>query len=184
VPGENDTIDRLQKQVGRLQITTLALAAGLAVVLVGGAARDPVQDEVKARRIALVDGRGVERVVIGTDAGRQHGQSAALWIYDETGVERGGLGTFENGQASLALDAPAGVGAPMRDRLGLVVSRTGAASIRLNNNDTGVPVRLVTDAEGGGGLELIAFDHAERKARIRRLTYEGETTREIPMGGG
>ncbi|HYC74343.1 hypothetical protein [Brevundimonas sp.] len=178
----DETIVRLQKQVGRLQAVTVAMGLGLAAVLVSGAARDPIKDEIKARRIALVDSRGVERVVMGEDTGRRHGRSAAVWIYDETGAERGGMGTFENGQASIALDAPAGVGAPMPDRLGLVVSSTGAAAIQLNNNDTGVPVRLVTDAEGGGGVELIEFDHAERKARIRRLTYGDDTRREVSLG--
>lgn len=178
----DEAIVRLQKQVARLQTITVAMGLGLTVVLVSGAARDPVQDEIKARRIALVDSRGVERVVLGEDAGRQHGRSAAIWIYDETGAERGGMGTFENGQASMALDAPVGVGATMRDRLGLVVSSDGAASIRLNNNDTGVPVRLVTDPAGGGGLELIEFDHAEKKARIRRLTYGDDVRREVSLG--
>ena len=179
---DNDRIAGLQKQVGRLQAITLALGAGLALVLVTGAARDPVQDEIKARRIALVDSRGVERVVLGEDTGRQHGRSAAIWIYDETGAERGGMGTFENGQASIALDAPVGVGAAMRDRLGLIVSSSGGASIQLNNNDTGVPVRLVADSAGGGGVELIEFDHDEKKARIRRLTYGEDVRREVPLG--
>ena len=179
---EDGKIARLQKQVSRLQLATVAMGLGLAAVLVTGAARDPVQDEIKARRIALVDSRGVERVVMGEDTGRRHGRSAALWIYDETGAERGGMGTFENGQASIALDAPAGVGASMPDRLGLMVSSTGAAAIQLNNNDTGVPVRLVTDAEGGGGVELIEFDRAEKKARIRRITYGDDSRREVSIG--
>lgn len=179
---DSDRIARLQTQLTRLQAITVAMGAGLAVVLLSGAARDPVQDEIKARRIALVDSRGVERVVLGEDTGRQHGRSAAIWIFDETGAERGGMGTFENGQVSMALDAPVGVGAPMRDRLGLVVSSTGAASIQLNNNDSGVPVRLVTDPAGGGGLELIEFDQAEKKARIRRLTYGEDTRREVSLG--
>jgi hypothetical protein len=179
---DSDKIDRLQKQMFRLQAITVALGAGLAAVLVSGAAQDPVQDEIKARRIALVDSRGVERVVLGEDAGRQHGRSAGVLIFDETGAERGGFGTFENGQASMALDAPVGVGSAMRDRLGLIVSRNGGASVQLNNNDTGVPVRLVADAAGGGGVELIEFDHAERKARIKRLTYAGETVQEVSLG--
>ena len=151
-------------------------------MLVTGAARDPVQDEIKARRIALVDSRGVERVVMGEDTGRQHGRSAAVWIYDETGAERGGMGTFENGQASIALDAPVGVGAAMRARLGLSVSLTGGAAIQLNNNDTSVPVRLVADPAGGGGVELIEFDHDEKKALIRRLSYGEDVRREVPIG--
>ena len=70
----------------------------------------------------------------------------------------------------------------MPDRLGLMVSSTGAAAIQLNNHDTGVPVRLVTDAEGGGGVELIEFDRAQKKARIRRITYGDDSRREVSIG--
>ena len=177
-----DRIASLQTKLSRLQIVSGVLALGLAAVLLSGAARDPIQDEVKGRRIVLVDSRGVERVVLGEDTGRQQGRSAGIILFDDTGAERGGIATFDNGQVSMALDAPVGVGSSMRDRLGLVVDKNGGAAILLNNNDTGVPVRLVTDPEGGGGLELIEFDHDAKMARIRRLTYGDDVRRELPFG--
>lgn len=177
-----DRIASLQTKLSRLQLVTGVLGLGLAAVLLAGAARNPVQDEVKARRIVLVDSRGVERVVLGEDTGRQQGRSAGIILFDDTGAERGGISTFDNGQVSMALDAPVGVGASMRDRLGLVVDKNGGAAIMLNNNDTGVPVRLVANAEGGGGLELIEFDHAAKTARIRRLTYGEDQRQELPFG--
>lgn len=184
MPSNNPEIATLQGKLARLQLVTLAMGAGMAAVLISGAGSDPVQDEIKARRIALVDSRGVERIVMGEDAGRQHGRSAAMWIFDESGAERGGMGTFENGRASMAFDAPVGVGDQrMRDRVGMAVDAKGAASIQLNNNDTGVPIRLVTDEAGGGGLELIQFDHQTKTAHIKRLSYAGETIREVPFGG-
>jgi len=177
---------RLKKHVGRLQFATLALAVTATAVLVGGAAGDgAVSDEIRARRIAIIDDKGVERVVLGQDSeARQHGRSAALWIYDETGAERGGFGTFANGQASLAIDAPEGVGSSPRDRLGLRVTETGEASIMVQNNDTGVPVRMIADGDEGGGLEFLECRRAEQVIRIKRLTIAGETTRDISQPCG
>lgn len=177
-----DRIARLQVKLTQLQLVTGGLLFGLAVLLLTGAARNPVQDEVRAHRIVLVDSQGVERVVMGEDTGRMHGRSAGIILFDDTGTERGGISTFENGQVTMALDAPLGVGSAMRDRLGLVVDKQGGAAIMLNNNDTGVPVRLVADPEGGGGLELIQFDHETKTARIRRLSYGEDVRHELSFG--
>ena len=62
------------------------------------------------------------------------------------------------------------------------VAGEAAKGIAAVQNDTGVPVRLVADPDGGGGVELIEFDHAEKKARIRRLTYGDDVRREVPFG--
>ena len=102
---------------------------------------------------------------------------------DELGNERGGFGTFDDLSVVLALDAPLGVGAAMRDRIALVVTADGSATVRLNDNKTAVPVRLATDAEGGGGLEFIGYDLDARKATIRRLSFDGETEREVSLDG-
>lgn len=177
-----DRIERLQLKLTQLQLVMGVLLFGIATLLLMGATRNPVQDEVRAYRIVLVDSQGVERVVLGEDTGRMHGRSAGINLFDETGAERGGITTFENGQVSLALDAPVGGGSSMRDRLGLVVDKQGGAAIMLNNNDTGVPVRMVADAQGGGGLELIQFDHDTKTARIRRLTYGDDVHQELPFG--
>jgi hypothetical protein len=177
-----DRIERLQVKLSRLQMVTGIMGLGLIALLVAGVARDPIQDEIKAHRIALVDSKGVERVVLAENTGRMHGQSAGIYVLDDTGAERGGMSTFEDGRVTMALDAPVGVGSPMRDRLGLAVYKDGGAALMLNNNDTGVPVRLVANAEGGGGLELINFDHETKTAHIRRLTHSEDVRQELPFG--
>ena len=108
-------------------------------------------------------------------------QAAGIVLFDQHGQERGGMVTFSDDSAVIALDAPAGVGAPMRDRLGLSVYPDGSASVALIDNQTGVPVRLVTDAEGGGGLEMLTYDLENRKATVTRLTPDGQTSREIDL---
>ena len=92
--------------------------------------------------------------------------------------------TFDDGSAVIALDAPVGVGASMRDRLGLRVDADGSASISLVNNQTGIPVRLVSDAEGGGGgVEFFEYDLPNRKATVKRIDFSGASTREMSLGG-
>ena len=72
----------------------------------------------------------------------------------------------------------------MPDRLGLTVSRDGTASIMLLNNQTMIPVRLVTDREGKGGVEFLEYDLEARTATIHRINGEGQTSREISLDGG
>ena len=66
----------------------------------------------------------------------------------------------------------------MRDRLGLKVYKNGAAMISVINNQTGIPVRLISDADGTGGVEFLDYDLTARKAFIKRISFKGETTSE------
>ncbi len=177
---------------GRLratQITLAVVALGLGAALFaemrqGDNAAASWLEEVRTRRLVVVDAAGTQRVVIQeepADAERR-AQPAGILLFDQHGNERGGMVTFDDDSAIIALDAPAGVGAPMRDRIALSVYPDGSASVRLIDNGTGVPVRLVTDAEGGGGLEILTYDLENRKAFVTRVTSEGRTMREIDLG--
>jgi hypothetical protein len=57
------------------------------------------------------------------------------------------------------------------------------AIVDLLDNETGIPVRLVTDAGGGGGVEMLEYDLENRKALVTRLTSKGKTVRELDLGG-
>ncbi len=46
-----------------------------------------------------------------------------------------------------------------------------------------IPVRLVADAEGGGGVEMLEYDLENRKAVVTRLTPDGQSVRELDLGG-
>jgi hypothetical protein len=141
-------------------------------------ASDP--QELTVTRLTVVDERGVPRIVIGTDKPdvQRISRSTGILINDENGAERFGVGVMENGNVTMGLDAPPGVGHPMRDRLGLAVGSDGSSSIMLLNNKTEVPVRL-TASNDGGGVEFLAYDKPNSKVIVKRHTFKGEETKEF-----
>lgn len=187
-----DADARLRQLAGRLRYTQIAfaiVALGLGGALFAEMRQDdsvieePWFEELRTRRLVVVDAAGTPRVVIQEEPAstERRAQAAGIVLFDQHGEERGGMVTFADDSAVIALDAPAGVGAPMRDRIGLSVYPDGSASVALIDNGTGVPVRLVTDAEGGGGLEMLTYDLENRKATITRLTPDGRSVRELDL---
>jgi hypothetical protein len=180
---------QLARRLRNTQIAFAIVALGLGAVLFAemrrgdGGAQVLALEELTTRRLVIVDQAGTPRVVIQEEPADtdRRAQAAGIVLFDQHGQERGGMVTFSDDSAVIALDAPAGVGAPMRDRLGLSVYPDGSASVALIDNQTGVPVRLVTDAEGGGGLEMLTYDLENRKATVTRLTPDGQTSREIDL---
>jgi hypothetical protein len=179
---------RLEKSLFRTRLAASGLAIALTLIVATGAQRAPrVVDEVRTRRLVVLDDQNVMRVEIGQDpkegmlrgpAGgppiKRRSRSAGIWIYDTTGNERGGMGTFDDGQVSMALDAPVGVGAKMRDRIGMVVSKNGASQFMLIDNNTAGLVRLSSDGNGNGSLDLMKWDTTAKKVHIKSLVYDGE----------
>lgn len=180
----------LEGRVRRLSCGLCAIVlASLGILLLGsGTDTNPEKDktrELTVSRLSVVDGNGRPRIVIGQDAQdvQRISRATGITLYDEHGVERGGFSTLEDGTIVLGMDSPKGVGAAMRDRIGLRVESTGAASIMLINNQTGVPVRLVSEAGGDGGIEFLDYDLEARKARIKRISFGGEEVTEQSLGG-
>lgn len=178
-------LETLERRICHLRLMLIALAS-LAILCIGGAmARLPQvggQDlqELTVTRLIVVDDKGAPRIVIGQDKpdAQRISRSTGIIINDESGAERFGVGVMENGQVSLGLDAPPGIGHPMRDRLGLAVGPDGSSSMMLLNNKTEVPVRLVASDEGGG-VEFLAYDKPNSKVIVKRLTFKGEETKEF-----
>ena len=178
-------------QMKPITLHPISLLAGAAATILtllcsGYTRQEPeVFDSIRARQISIVDENGTVRLLLGEDARatERRGRLSGLMVFDELGNERGGFGTFDDLSVVLALDAPLGVGAPMRDRIGLLVGSDGSAYVNVIDNKTTVPVRLKTYADGGGGLEFIGYDMEARKATIRLLSFDGETERETSLDG-
>jgi hypothetical protein len=179
-------IRALERRVRAGTAVAIAAATCLGVALVLGAGADKEQaTEIKATRIVVVDDQGKPRVIIGQDpkGGQRISRAAGLILLDAKGAERGGFSTLDDGSVVFGMDAPAGVGNAMPDRIGLKVESNGAAAISLINNQTGIPVRLISEDNGAGGVEFIDYDLKARKAFIRRIDYKGETKSEQALGG-
>ena len=169
----NERIRELEQRLAanehRLRGTRRWLGVAGAVLGLGltlGMARtsqDEVSEVVRTRNLAIEDENGVLRVLVGDLGERMHGNSAGIAIFDETGAERFGVGTFPDGRINMGFDAPTGVGHAMRDRLGLGVGADGGAYLMMIDNGTRVPVRIVTepDGVGVGWLEFLDWEEDE-----------------------
>lgn len=72
----------------------------------------------------------------------------------------------------------------MPGRIGLVVGSDGSATIDLINNQTMLPVRLISEADGSGGVEFLDYDLAKKQVTVTRLNHKGKTKRILPLGKG
>lgn len=82
----------------------------------------------------------------------------------------------------LGMAAPAGIGAPMRDRLGLVVGNQGQASLMLIDNETRGVAKLYSDGKGDGGVQVFKWDMDKKEVHIKTFTFDGEKTAVQKLG--
>ena len=178
-------IDRLERQMYRMRLAflSLILIAG-AVIITSMQPQAEVLEEVRTKRVVVVDDEGVARVVIGQDPKdtQRRSRSAGITIHDKTGSERGGLGTFEDGSVVMALDAPSGVGNPMRDRIGMGVWPDGSSHLILLDNQTKGVVKLYSDGTEKGGVQVFAWDDSARVVSTKTITFAGEEVEQEKYG--
>ena len=180
-------IAELEARLRRMKtIFSIGALAGLGILVVGMAdEKKPPPQEITVKKITVVDDVGRKRIVLGQDPKntQRKSRSAGVTIYDDKGSERGGFGTMADGSVVFAMDAPAGVGAPMRDRLGLVVGSNGSAHIMLIDNETRAVAKLQSDGKGGGGVQVFKWDMDKKKIHVKTFTYDGEKTETHNFGG-
>jgi hypothetical protein len=182
----------LERRLRRTQIAFASVVACCLLAALGApqgkdapASKDaPVSKEVRTQRLVVVDDQGVPRVVIGQDAvgTQRRSRAAGLYVMDKKGDERGGFSTMDDGSAVFAIDAPAGVGAPMRDRLGLVVGADGSSYVMVIDNQTRAVAKMTADADGNGGLQVFKWEMAKKQVLVKTLTYDGDKTETVKTG--
>ena len=179
INGRFHALEKQLKTARRLSVAALAVPAVLAVCAF---AVQNAPGEIIATRVTVVDDQGVTRVTIGQDPAdtQRMSRAAGITLYDSTGTERGGMSTYDDNSVGLALDAPAGVGSPMRDRIGMKVYPTGSAQLLLIDNQTRGVVRLRlnpgNEGPASGGVDLFSWEPDTLKTRT--ITFEGETRAE------
>jgi hypothetical protein len=131
-------------------------------------------EEIRTQRLVVVDDMGTPRVVIGQDPAdtQRRSRAAGITIHDRTGTERGGFSTLDDGSVVMALDAPQGVGSPMRDRIGLVVWPDGSAYVMLLDNETKAVAKLHSAGNGVGGLQVFDWNDETEVVQTRTITFE------------
>jgi hypothetical protein len=182
---EQQRISELERRLRRMQAAMAVMVLAGGACFLSGMARavEPPSDEVRTRRLVVVDDKGVARVVIGQDAKdtQRRSRAAGITVFDDKGVERGGMGTMDDGGAVMALDAPQGVGSPMRDRIGMMVTPDGAAQLIVIDNRSYGVVKLESQGDGRGGIRFYKWDPEAKKIHSRLLDFDGEKIEEIPM---
>lgn len=177
---------RVERSLARTRVVASSLAVALASIAVTGFTQlgTTASEEVRTKRLIVVDDKGVVRVRIGQDPvnTQRRSRSAGITIHDSTGAERGGMSTFDDLSVVFALDAPRGVGHPMPDRLGLRVDPNGSAHVMLLDNQTRAVAKLHSDGNGGGGVQVFKWDMEAKQVHIKTLTYDGERRHANPFG--
>jgi hypothetical protein len=185
-PTVDGRIDRLERSLRRLQLLTVALTLGLVGVLGTRFAPRPDQPtpELRARRLVIVDDAGQTRLSLGQDAAitQRVSRATGLILYDTNGNERGGFGTMADGSVVLGMDAPVGIGASMRDRIGLKVMPNGSAYVMLIDNQTRAVAKLHSDGAGGGGVQVFKWDTNAKRVHIRTLVFDGDVRDSVALG--
>src|SRR5437899_2190566 len=160
-------------------VASLVVVAAVVGLAAGFTSRGlQVADEVRTRRLVVLDDCGRTRATIGQDAAnvQRIARAAGLTLYDDKGNERGGFSTMADGSVTIGLDAPVGVGAPMRDRIGLKVFPNGAAYVMLIDNKTGAVARLISEEGPNGvrGVQVFKWEPEGSRYYIRTISVDGD----------
>ena len=95
-------LDRLERENRRWKRAASACSLVLALTLLSGAAPTTMPEEIKARRLVLVDQRGVTRAILGTDFDHfEHLSQVALKLFDSKGKQRLHLFVHNDGPKDL-----------------------------------------------------------------------------------
>ena len=171
----------LEQRVAYLEIAlrrarimaSLLVVVGLVVLAAGfGSRGGQVADEVRTHRLVVLDDSGHTRAVIGQDPAhvQRIARAAGLLLYDDKGNERGGFSTLGDGSVVIGLDAPVGVGAAMRDRIGLKVF----PYVMLIDNQTGAVARLIAEVGPDGARGVQVFKWIGSRPYVRTISYDGD----------
>lgn len=157
-------IEKLERKVRLLSMVLLLLCAGAVVTLVRPARAAATRESLSVRRLAIVDAKGVERVVLSAPAPdaivlgkrlKRNGQASGLILYDASGNERGGYLTSDetsNG-AMLTLDEADGT-----QVVTIYANPKDGASLSLNN-------------ENGDGASLISWKRPSVQLREGKRVF-------------
>lgn len=167
----------IKKQLSRQKKVTGGLAAiwiMTAAAFLMGAASTGVTffENIKVKRLALVDSNGIERLILEADntVARINGKDyprkspvSGIIIQNVKGDEAGGIGTSADGGAAIVLDSYSNyVEAGAVDRIGFVTTPEGTAAFLMNDLKQQTRALITTDSEMNVKFQLFAEDGRPR----------------------
>lgn len=157
-------LEQLRRDVRWLKM--YAALVTILLVLLGGLAFAPqgTHEELRTRRLIVVDSTGQERIVLAAPIGTRGRRVShtGIIVTGPNGAERMGIGVNSDGSVGLGLDAPPGVGVPgNRERMNLTVYSNGRAQLRFLDNQTRVQGRFLTDTAGSLWFEFLEWSEGD-----------------------
>lgn len=157
-------ITELKRQVAQqrkhLQGCTLGVVVGFCTFILSSTSG--LQD-LRIRRLALVDAKGIERVILVADSktvnvnGRVYERSHAVSgviLQNTKGDEVGGMGTGDNGSAVIMLDGYSKTPAGESERVGIFVHADGKAGFTLNDLNGNQKIGMSSGPEADVEFEI------------------------------
>lgn len=153
----------VERSLARTRLVNLGLLLGATALIAGGA--QSTQDAITAKRLAIVDGEGRERIVLsGDDNG-----TAAIRVLDAQGVARISSGVASNnGSYTQWFDAEG------RSRVAALCSQSGESSIQWRDANGKLRIGAATRNNGEGSMMWIS---PNGKPQIKVLTDESGTAK-------
>ena len=140
----------------------------------------PTQD-LKVRRLALVDANGVERLVLTTDSShvringkvyKRRSPASGIILMNSKGDEVGGVAMLDDGTASFTLDGISASG--VNERASLYVLPSGQSGVLVKDQQGHVRARMEVDPDANTVFELAGED--EKTSVTAKVTPDGKAS--------
>ena len=152
---------QLARQSKLLRLSMIGWVGTISVLVLSAV---PGLQELKVRRLALVDANGIERLILSAD--NTHGYVggkpfkrmfpvSGIILQNDKGDEMGGMMTDTNGSAGIALDGYVKASrAGVYDRVGLFSLANGTARFKLNDLQMKTRAAITSGADLNVALDL------------------------------
>jgi len=176
-------LEIMERRVRRLQLALLLIVIAVVGGMLMARPLAQAQDVLRVKGLIVEDSNGRVRMALGAPIpgdGRATNLRTGLRINDENGVERLGLGLYEDGRLVLGLDAPPGKGDDRnRERITLVADQEGGSYIRFLDRRTLVAGRLYLDEQNRMWVEF--GDSTQTPPLRKRIGLAGEEVIRTPQ---
>ena len=137
--------------------------------------------ELRVRRLALVDAKGTERLILTTESSdvringkiyKRRSPAAGIILQNAKGDEVGGVAMLDDGTASFTLDGYSADG--VNERASLYVLPDGRSGVLVKDSKGKIRAKMEVDPERNSVLQLAGEDEAPKV--LAKVTADGKAT--------